>query len=170
MKNYKTIQIGLFLLMTLATHIGVMAQESPERSDSIIAPKQEEQIIGEAPGSGPEIFIVVEDMPEFPGGQDSMAKFISDNLIYPALAQENNIQGRVVVQFIVEEDGRISNVKLVSTPLGWGLDEAAIRVIKKMPNWKPGKQRGEPVKVRFVIPIRFQLSDGAPEKKPKEGK
>lgn len=105
----------------------------------------------------PEIFTVVEESPEFPGGEGAMMKYIAENLDYPPLARENNIQGRVVLSFVVNEDGHISDIKVVKD-LGYGTAEAAIKVVKSMPRWKPGKQRNKPVKVRFNLPIRYQLS------------
>ncbi|HCS22043.1 MAG TPA: hypothetical protein DIW47_16055 [Bacteroidetes bacterium] len=104
----------------------------------------------------PEIFVVVEEMPEFPGGTDSMTKFIWSNLNYPDSAVRHNIQGKVAVQFVIDEEGRVTDPKIVKG-LGWGCDEEVLRIVKLMPNWTPGKQKGKPVKVRFVLPIRFQL-------------
>lgn len=119
--------------------------------------KVQEQVDEEEKTDEPDFFVVVEDMPEFPGGEVAMSKYIQANLEYPQLAVENNIQGRVVVQFIVDERGKITNAAVVSKPLGWGCEEAALKVINSMPHWTPGKQRNKPVKVRFVVPIRFQL-------------
>src|SRR5690606_8626464 len=104
----------------------------------------------------PEIFTVVEDMPEFPGGEKKMLEYIAENLEYPPLAKENNIQGRVVVQFVVDENGKIVDAKVVKD-LGWGTGEAALKVVRSMPRWKPGKQRNKPVRVRYILPIRFVL-------------
>ena len=145
-------------LWSMAQDTGSMA------TDTIKVKKHEAEEVIES-GEEPQVFVFAEEMPQFPGGQDSMVKFISENLVYPVLAQENNIQGRVVVQFVVKENGEIADVKIVSKALGWGLDEAAVAVVKKMPVWKPGKLRGAPVKVRFVLPIRFRLTnDGTPAK------
>ena len=104
----------------------------------------------------PEIFMVVEDPPAFPGGEAAMMKYIADNLEYPPLARENNIQGRVVIQFVVDENGKITDAKVVKG-IGWGCDEAAPKVVNSMPRWKPGKQRNKAVRVRYVLPIRFVL-------------
>lgn len=104
-----------------------------------------------------EIFTVVEEQPEFPGGYEAMMKFLASNIQYPPMAKENNIQGRVVVQFVVEKDGRITDVKVVKD-LGWGTGDEAARVVKMMPRWKPGKQRNKPVKVRFNLPVKFELN------------
>jgi len=100
---------------------------------------------------------VVEVIPEFPGGEDSLWKFISKNVVYPEEARKKNLEGKVVIKFIIETDGSISNVEVVQSvaPI---LDEEAVRVIKLMPKWKPGKQRGKFVRVYFQIPIRFSLN------------
>lgn len=124
--------------------------------DEVIEPILE-QIEEQEQTNEPDIFIVVEDMPEFPGGVGEMNKFIIANMEYPPLAVENGIQGKVSVEFVVDEQGNIKNAKVVSRPLGWGCEEAALKVVNKMPKWTPGKQRNKPVKVRFVVPIRFQL-------------
>lgn len=104
-----------------------------------------------------EIFQVVEQLPEFPGGDEALFKYLSDNLEYPARAREAGIEGRVMVGFVVEPDGRISNVKVVRSKAA-ALDEEAIRVVKAMPKWKPGKQRGKAVRVQYQIPITFTLN------------
>ena len=109
----------------------------------------EEESDGEA-----DIFQVVEDMPQFPGG--SVQKWITKNVKYPMIAQENNIQGKVFVQFVIEKDGSVSDVK-VARSVDPSLDKEAIRVVKAMPKWKPGKQRGKPVRVSYTVPINFQL-------------
>ena len=97
-----------------------------------------------------------EVMPEFPGGMEAMMKYLSENIKYPELAKEKNTQGRVLVTFIVEKNGSISNVKVVKG-IGNGCDEEAVRVISAMPKWKPGKQNGKTVRVSFAIPISFKL-------------
>ena len=109
----------------------------------------EEESDGEA-----DIFQVVEDMPQFPGG--SVQKWIAKNVKSPMIAQENNIQGKVFVQFVIEKDGSVSDVK-VARSVDPSLDKEAIRVVKAMPKWKPGKQRGKPVRVSYTVPINFQL-------------
>ena len=103
-----------------------------------------------------EIFVVVEDQPEFPGGNAAMMEFLSNNINYPAEAKEKGIQGRVIVNYVVEKDGSISEVHIVRgvDPM---LDKEAVRVIESMPDWKPGKQRGKEVRVRYTLPIVFRL-------------
>ena len=106
--------------------------------------------------TGGEIFNIVEEMPEYPGGMDELMKFIQRNIRYPKEAQEQGKQGRVIVQFVVEKDGSICNEQVVKS-VDPQLDAEAIRVIRCMPNWIPGKQRGEPVRVRFTLPVTFRL-------------
>jgi periplasmic protein TonB len=103
------------------------------------------------------IFTVVEDQPEFPGGEAARQQFLSDNLRYPQMAREAGIQGTVFVTFVVEIDGSVTDVRIVRG-IGGGCDEEAVRVVKMMPNWEPGRQRGQPVRVQFVMPIRFRLN------------
>ncbi|MCQ2336685.1 MAG: energy transducer TonB [Paludibacteraceae bacterium] len=102
------------------------------------------------------IHVVVEKMPEFPGGQDAMNRYLSRNIKYPLIAQENNIQGRVICQFVVNQDGKIVDVQVVRG-VESSLDAEAIRVIKSMPAWTPGKQGGKNVRVKYTLPIRFKL-------------
>ena len=104
-----------------------------------------------------EVFVVVEDQPQFPGGNVAMMKFISDNIVYPKEAHANGIQGRVISSFVVMKDGSISDLQVVRgvDPL---LDAEALRVLGLMPDWKPGKQRGQAVNVRFTLPVVFRLS------------
>ena len=102
------------------------------------------------------IFEVVEDMPDFPGGQATLMKFLKENIQYPAVAKENGVQGRVIVQFVVERDGTISNVK-VARGVEPNVNKEALRVVKSMPRWKPGTQRGKTVRVKFTVPVMFRL-------------
>lgn len=115
------------------------------------APAMEEEEIVEA-----EIFKVVEEMPEFPGGAAKLLEYIGKNVKYPMMARESDIQGKVFVQFVVEPDGSISKVQLLRG-IGGGCDEEAMRVVQSMPKWKPGKQRGAPVRVQYMVPIVFKL-------------
>lgn len=112
--------------------------------------REEEEIVEQ------EIFTIVESMPEFPGGQQAMLEFIARNIKYPPLARESGIQGRVFVNFVVEPDGSVSNVKVIRG-IGGGCDEEAVRVIQSMPKWTPGRQRGKAVRVSFNLPVRFTL-------------
>jgi len=105
-----------------------------------------------------EVFSIVEDQPEFPGGMAAFYKYVGDNMKYPAQARRMGIEGRVFVQFVVEKDGSITEVKAVKG-IGAGCDEEAERVLRASPKFKPGKQRGRPVKVRMVLPIQFKLNN-----------
>jgi TonB family protein len=104
------------------------------------------------------VYTTVEQMPEFPGGTEAMMKFIGENLKYPPEAIKQKISGRVLVNFIVGKDGKIKNVKVIRG-IGLACDEEAIRVVNAMPAWIPGKQKGEPVDVRFTLPITFALKN-----------
>jgi TonB family protein len=105
-----------------------------------------------------EIFVVVEEQPEYPGGQEAMMKFLSDSIVYPDEAKAKGIQGRVICNFVVMKDGSIDDVNVVRgvDPL---LDAEAVRVLKSMPAWKPGKQRGQAVNVRYTLPVVFRLDN-----------
>lgn len=103
------------------------------------------------------VFVVVESMPEFPGGQQQLYKYINENIKYPVIAQENGIQGRVICQFVVNRDGSLVDIDVVRSSGEPSLDKEAVRVIKSMPKWKPGKQRGKPVRVKYTLPINFRL-------------
>jgi periplasmic protein TonB len=105
-----------------------------------------------------EIFTAVEQQAEFPGGMAAFGKFLSKNMKYPAAAQRANVQGKVYIQFVVNTDGSIQNVDVLKS-VGFGCDEEAVRVIKTVPRWTPGKQSGRAVRSRFTIPINFQLSE-----------
>lgn len=101
-------------------------------------------------------FTYVDQMPEFPGGTSSMMNFLAENILYPISALERDIQGMVVLRFIVEIDGKISNIQVVRK-VGGGCDEEAIRVVEKMPAWIPGRQNGKKVRVYFVLPVKFTI-------------
>ncbi len=102
------------------------------------------------------VFDVVEEMPSFPGGQGALMAFLSSNIKYPVVAQENGVQGRVIVGFVVEKDGSISDVKVMRS-VDPSLDREAQRVVRAMPRWKPGKQNGSAVRVKYTVPVVFRL-------------
>ena len=118
------------------------------KEEVIAAPKVEDE--------QPMNIAMVEQKPEFPGGEAAMYKFLSDNIVYPSAASEEGIQGRVVVEFVVGRDGSITNVKVVR-PRHPALDKEAVRVIKSMPKWMPGRNNGQPVKVTYTLPVTFKL-------------
>ena len=102
------------------------------------------------------VFDVVEEMPSFPGGQGALMAFLNSNIKYPVVAQENGVQGRVIVGFVVERDGSITDVKVMRS-VDPSLDREAQRVVKAMPRWKPGKQNGSAVRVKYTVPVVFRL-------------
>lgn len=112
----------------------------------------EEEEVAEA-----EIFTVVESPPAFPGGDEARIRYLTENIKYPQMARESSIQGTVYVTFVVERTGSVTDVRVLRG-IGGGCDEEAIRVIKGMPKWAPGKQRGKPVRVQFTMPIKFTLA------------
>ena len=117
----------------------------------------EDEIIEIEEEDDEEFFMVVENMPEFPGGDLGLMKYIQKNVRYPAIAKEYNITGKVYISFIVDKQGSVTNVKVVRG-VDKNLDEEAVRVVKSLPKYKPGKQRGKPVRVIFTIPIKFTLN------------
>ena len=125
--------------------------EQNEIIEEYVAPEVVEEEVVEQ-----EIFQIVEEMPAFPGGEQKLMEYVAKNIKYPQIARETGIQGRVFVGFVVEPDGSISNVKLLRG-IGGGCDEEAMRVIKSLPKWKPGKQRGKAVRVSYQIPVFFKL-------------
>ena len=102
------------------------------------------------------VFDVVEQMPSFPGGPAALMQYLSSNIKYPVVAEENGVQGRVVCTFVVEKDGSITDVKVVKS-VDPSLDKEAMRVVKSMPKWIPGKQNGSAVRVKYTVPVTFRL-------------
>ncbi len=103
------------------------------------------------------VFVVVEEMPKYPGGVDAQVKFLTNNVKFPELARKEGVTGKVYVTFVIEKDGSVSNVRVIRG-IGSGCDEEAIRVVKAMPKWIPGKQKGKTVRVQFNLPIVFNLN------------
>lgn len=104
-------------------------------------------------------FITVEIMPEFPGGEAALRKFLQDHIRYPVMAQDNGVSGMIFVRFVVGKDGRITEVETIGARKGAGLEEEAMRVVRKMPKWKPGRQNGENVPVYFNLPVNFRMQE-----------
>ena len=102
------------------------------------------------------VFDVVEQMPEYPGGMQALFEFLKENIKYPEDAQKQKVEGRVIATFVVETDGSISNIEVVKHAFP-SLDAEAVRVIQAMPKWAPGKQKGKAVRVKYTIPINFNL-------------
>ena len=126
--------------------VSMLAQDSVSAADA-----------ADANDYGDVIYVVTETMPEFPGGMQEMMRFINENIVYPVEAAQKGIQGRAICQFVVEKDGSISNVVVIRSSGDRDLDNEAIRVVQSMPQWKPGKQRGVPVRVKYTIPVSFRL-------------
>ena len=101
-------------------------------------------------------FDVVEQMPQFKGGDAALMAYLNSHIKYPVIAEENGIQGRVVTTFVVERDGSITDVKIIKS-VDPSLDKEAVRVVKSMPKWNPGKQNGSAVRVKFTLPVTFRL-------------
>ena len=144
--------------------LNVVEDNVETESIEVNTEETEEEVVIAAPVEAPQeeeeeevVFVVVESMPEFPGGQQALFKYLSENVKYPVIAQENGIQGRVICQFVVNKDGSIVDVEVVRSGGDPSLDKEAVRVIKSMPKWKPGKQRGKPVRVKYTVPVNFKL-------------
>jgi protein TonB len=141
---------------------GLVTQDDLSSKGNTEAPPEEEiqveetktQVIEEAPKA--EIFTVVEEQPGYPGGDEARIRFLQENIKYPEEAKELGVQGKVFVTFVVETNGSITDVRVLRG-IGAGCDEEAIRVVRNMPKWVPGKQRGVPVRVQFNLPIKFTL-------------
>ncbi len=119
-------------------------------------PKWTPSLPDEVAVEGNEPFIAVEENPQFPGGNTARVRYLANNIKYPKTARELGIQGTVYLSFIVEKDGSVTNVEILRG-IGYGCDEEALRVVRDMPKWKPGKQREKPVRVQFSMPVRFVL-------------
>ena len=136
--------------------IVVISSESVEHDygDRVVIYHVQKEVSGIVGNDG--IFQVVENQPEFPGGMAELIKYLKKNLRYPQICKEQGVQGRVFVQFVVNTDSTITDVDVIK-PVNPHLDEEAVRVVKAMPKWNPGKQRGEPVRVQLFLPITFRL-------------
>ena len=129
---------------------------STEDTGQKVEIKYQPVVVEEEEPEEQEIFDVVEQMPDFPGGQAALMSYLSKNIKYPTIAQENGTQGRVIVQFVVNKDGSIVDAK-VARSVDPCLDKEALRVINSMPKWKPGMQRNKPVRVKYTVPVMFRL-------------
>lgn len=138
--------INLFIVFLFLHNYQACAQIE-NQSDNSKKTKNDEQI-----------FNFIEKYPQFPGGDSALIEYIKANLTYPTEAMEKGIEGTVIIQFVVEKDGSITNV-IVTQSIGGGCDEEAVRVIKSLPKWEPGMQKGQPIRVYFTIPIEFVLNN-----------
>jgi protein TonB len=125
--------------------------EATEDTEVDFSDIQTEEEVEESP-----VFFIVEDMPEFPGGDAALHKYLATSVEYPVIAQENGIQGRVYVKFVINTDGSVTDVQ-IARGVDPSLDKEALRVVRDMPKWKPGKQRGKAVRVSYTVPINFVL-------------
>ncbi|MCD4790789.1 MAG: M56 family metallopeptidase [Bacteroidales bacterium] len=157
LKMLVVIPLALFLVIAFSVTVSnsVIAQDT-----EIKEVKSEAKVIKTEEG---EIFPVVEQMPRFPGGDDARIKFLNENLKYPDEARKQGISGRVFISFVVENDGEITNIKLLRG-IGGGCDEEAMRVVSIMPTWEPGLEKGKPVRVQFNMPFKFLLDEKGKKK------
>lgn len=130
--------------------VEIQDSEATETTVVEVVEQQEEVLVEQ------EIFTIVEDMPSFPGGEEALFKYLGSEIKYPQMAKEAGIQGTVYVTFVIGPDGKVKDIKVLRGIKG-GCDEEAIRVVKKMPAWKAGKQRGKAVPVQYNLPIKFTL-------------
>lgn len=126
------------------------------RLDSLESNEVPDTVIQQSKSGSGKVFDVVEQMPSFPGGMGAMMQYLSSNIKYPKEAEKKGIQGRVLLSFIVQTDGSITDVR-ISKSVDPSLDKEAIRVVKSMPKWIPGRQNGEPVRVKYTFPVTFRL-------------
>ena len=145
-------------LMSTKTAIGTLDVKGNDDSNGEILKAKEIIAQPEPPKHVEEdkVFDIVEQQPLFPGGQSALMQFLHDNIKYPVVAQENGVQGRVTVQFVVEKDGSITDVHVLRG-VDPSLDKEAVRVVKSMPRWTPGKQNGTTVRVNYRLPVLFRL-------------
>ena len=153
--RWKTLR-ALAVVPVIALALLAFANPTTETADELVVVAYNEPEVSQ------DVYESVEQMPEFPGGQAEMMKYLAQNIQYPANAAKNNVEGRVAVQFVIEKDGRIGEVKIARS-VDPELDAEALRVVKSMPNFIPGRQDGKPVAVWYTIPISFKLQ-GEPQK------
>ena len=143
-------------LLNTKTAIGALDVKGNDDKDGEVLKLKETVAQPEPKPEVEKVFEVVEQMPSFPGGDKALLEYLSNNIKYPVVAQENGVQGRVVVSFVVEKDGSITDVKVVRS-VDPSLDKEAARVVKSMPRWIPGKQNGSAVRVKYNVPVSFKL-------------
>lgn len=130
--------------------------QASDDTEKAVEVKYTPVVVEEVEPEEQQIFQIVEEMPEFPGGMGECLKFLMKNAKYPTISQENGVQGKVSVKFVIEKDGSIADPVVVRGVDPY-LDKEALRVVKSMPKWKPGKQRGKPVRVSYTVPVIFKL-------------
>jgi TonB family protein len=157
------VSIVISMIFSFTFSAKLIAQE-PEKA----MPDKKENPAKEKDVQNENIYTVVEKMPSYPGGDEARIKFFTENIKYPQEARQKGITGTVFVTYIVEEDGSVTNVKILRG-IGSGCDEEALRVVSSMPKWNPGMQRGKPVRTQFNMPIKFSLEKKVPKEKENEG-
>ena len=130
---------------------------SDEDMGEVVEIQNIENVVVEEPEKEEEIFQVVENQPEFPGGMQALMKYLRDNIKYPSISRQNNSQGRAYINFVVNTDGSITDVEVMKSTNDVYLDKEAVRVVSGMPKWKPGKQQGKTVRVKYTLPVMFRL-------------
>ena len=145
--------LPVLALLLLANCNNANKNDESAKADNETTIKETPQVANEQEA---EIFEICEEMPEYPGGMDALASFISENIQYPQSAKENGVEGRCMIQFVIDKDGSVTNVECLNG-VDPDCDAEAMRVVKAMPNWIPGKNNGEPVRVSYVLPISFKL-------------
>ncbi|MBO5988238.1 MAG: energy transducer TonB [Paludibacteraceae bacterium] len=162
MKSFKTIRSVFSVAILLASVLGSnnLMAESKDGSLSvdICAPESEDD------SSEDDLYINVDKRATFPGGHIKMAAFIKENIKYPEFAADNGVQGRVIVNFVVDKDGSISDIKVVRG-VHPSLDAEAVRVVKLMPKWQPAERGGKPVRTKYMLPLSFRITDVQTNKK-----
>jgi protein TonB len=135
---------------------GAKTQEGQEGGVDYSLIDVKDKIVEEPKKEEAQVFTYVEEMPTFPGGDEALYSFVGKQIVYPEIAKRAGVEGKLYIQFVVRTDGKVTDVT-VQKGIGAGCDEEAVRVVKSMPNWKPGRQNGHPVNVRISIPIVFKL-------------
>ncbi|MFV0598504.1 MAG: energy transducer TonB [Bacteroidales bacterium] len=138
-KLFKPLSLFATLIMVCAFSLNVNAQEKKSDNSDVV-------------------FTVVENEAEFPGGVEAMNRFMAENIKYPTLAKQKNIEGKVIISFIVEKNGTLSDIRTIKD-IGEGCGDEGVRIVKLMPKWKPAKQKGQPVRQQFLLPISFVLTN-----------
>ena len=152
----------LILFVAVATiycscnQVATEDNESRHANEEMVELTEDPMIDPTLPENDTAIVAISEVMPEFPGGEEALFAYLSQNINYPTEAKDAKLEGRVYVTFVIEKDGQVSNAKILRD-IGGGCGEEAIRVVKSMPKWKPGTQNGQPVRVQFNLPVSFQL-------------
>ena len=138
-EHFKPLSLFAALIMVFAFSLNVNAQEKKTENSDVV-------------------FTVVENEAEFPGGVEAMNRFMAENIKYPTLAKQKNIEGKVIISFIVEKNGTLSDIRTIKD-IGVGCGDEGVRIVKLMPKWKPAKQKGQPVRQQFLLPISFVLTN-----------